>query len=69
MMTEPDFRRKFALYFLDLQEAMDSEGARVAKQAEWERFVEHHLEDGQLPPQARNWKCPRSLKPWQGSGK
>jgi hypothetical protein len=69
MMTEPEFRRKFAYYFLDLQESMVAEGAAVNKQAEWEYFVERHVDEEQVPPGARQWKCPRSLKSWQGSSK
>jgi hypothetical protein len=69
MMTESEFKEKFAYYFLDLDESIRKDGGRVNKFDEWERFVEFHIEEGDLPAEARNWKCPRSLRPWKGSGK
>ena len=61
-LTEAAARRKFAHYFLDLQAAMVAEGGRVSKVAEWERFREKLIEDGQAPADAANWKCPQSLQ-------
>ena len=61
-MNEIKLRTKFAHYFLDLDESIRAEGGRVDKFEEWDRFVEFHIEEGDLPPEARNWKCPRSLR-------
>jgi hypothetical protein len=58
MMTERETRLKFAHYFLHLKESMESEGGKVAKSAEWETFIEHMIEEGDLPAEAANWKCP-----------
>ena len=65
-MTESEFRAKFAYYFLDLRDEQRREGAPIDKHSEWDRFVEFHIEEGDIPEMARNWKCPRSLKPWEG---
>jgi hypothetical protein len=65
MLTEDEFREKFAHYFLDLQESMKAEGGYVNKFTEWEGMVEHSIEEGLVSEEARSWKCPRSLKRWQ----
>ena len=62
MKTEKQARLEFAHYFICLKESMASEGGRVSKSAEWERRVEHWIEEGDAPSDAVNWKCPRSLE-------
>lgn len=62
MKTEAQARKEFAAYFLDLKESMESEGGKVSKSAEWERCIEHWIEEGDAPANATGWKCPRSLK-------
>ena len=61
-LTEQTARAKFAHYFLHLKESMASEGGKVSKSAEWERCIEHWIEEGDAPAEAANWKCPRSLE-------
>ena len=61
-LTEQAARLKFAHYFLHLKESMEAEGGKVSKTAEWETFVEHLIDEGDLPPDAAKWKCPRSLE-------
>jgi hypothetical protein len=60
--TETQVRSKFAAYFLDLQADLARDGVTVNKQSEWEFFIEHCIEEGEVPAEARSWKCPRSLK-------
>ena len=62
MTTELQARKEFAAYFLDLKASMARDGAKVEKFAEWERFIEHQIEEGNFPAEATNWKCPRSLE-------
>lgn len=62
MLTEQAARTKFAHYFLHLKESMESEGGKVSKSAEWETFIGHMIDEGDLPPEATAWKCPRSLE-------
>jgi hypothetical protein len=61
-MNESQGRKKFAAYFLDLKASMAVEGGAVGKSAEWERCIEHWIEEGDAPADAANWKCPRSLE-------
>jgi len=61
-LTEQATRLKFAHYFLHLKESMETEGGKVSKAAEWETFIGHMIEEGDLPPEAAQWKCPRSLE-------
>ncbi len=63
MKTEQQARTEFAAYFLDLQESMECEGAKIEKLWEWETFIQHKIEEGEIPANAITWKCPRSLKP------
>lgn len=60
--TEYTARVTFAHYFLDLQKSMATEGGSVSKAREWETFINHHIEEGNLTVQARNWRCPKSLE-------
>lgn len=60
--TQQQIRIEFAHYFLHLKESMEAEGGKVSKFAEWETFIEHLIEEGDLPPEATSWKCPRSLE-------
>lgn len=60
--TETQARSKFAAYFLDLQADMARDGVIVSKQTEWDFYIEHGIDEGELPTEARSWKCPRSLK-------
>lgn len=62
MMTETQARKKFAAYFLDLKTSMGAEGGKVSKSAEWERCIEHWMDEGDAPAEAKAWKCPRSLE-------
>ena len=62
MMNEAQARKKFAAYFLDLKASMATEGGKVGKFAEWERCIEHWIEEGDAPVEAAGWKCPRSLE-------
>lgn len=65
MMTEKETRKKFALYFPALQAEQVREGAgadSVDKETEWENYVSHLITEGDLPPEAANWRCPRSLR-------
>lgn len=41
---------------------MEAEGGKVSKSAEWERCIEHWIEEGDAPAEAVKWKCPRSLE-------
>ena len=61
-LTEQTARAKFAHYFLHLKESMAAEGGKVSKAAEWERCIEHWIEEGVAPAEAVSWKCPRSLE-------
>jgi len=61
-MTESQAREKFSAYFLDLRDAQRRDGVTVNKQSEWEFFVAAAIDGGDLPEQARYWKCPRTLK-------
>ena len=61
-LTEQAPRLKFAHYFLHLKESMETEGGKVSKTAEWDTFIGHMIEEGDLPPEAAKWKCPRSLE-------
>jgi len=61
-LTEQATRVKFAHYFLHLKESMETEGGKVSKTAEWDTFIGHMIEEGDLPPEAAKWKCPRSLE-------
>lgn len=62
MKTEQQVRREFAAYFLDLKESIESEGGKVAKSDEWGFFIQHLVDNGELPADAVKWKCPRSLE-------
>lgn len=62
MKTEAQVRKDFAAYFLDLKASMEAEGGKVSKSAEWERCIEHWIEEGDAPAEAVSWKCPRSLE-------
>lgn len=62
MKTEQQARKEFAAYFLDLKESMESEGGKVGKTTEWEFFIRHMVDEGELPAEAITWKCPRSLE-------
>jgi hypothetical protein len=64
MKTEAEVRRKFASYFLDLCEenAREGIGATSSKAEEWRFFVDHFISEGQVPPSASRWKCPRNLQ-------
>ncbi len=62
MKTELQARQEFAAYFLDLKASMAREGAKVEKFAEWERFIEHQIDEENFPVEAVSWKCPRSLE-------
>ncbi len=61
-LIEQATRLKFAHYFLHLKESMEAEGGKVSKTAEWETFIGHMIEEGDLPPEGAKWKCPRSLE-------
>ena len=52
MKTEQQARKAFAAYFLDLKASMEKEGGKVEKFAEWERFIEHQIEEGDYPTDA-----------------
>ena len=60
--TQQATRIEFAHYFLHLKESMEAEGGKVSKFAEWENFIGHLIEEGDLPAEASSWKCPRSLE-------
>ena len=62
MKTKEEVRLKFAHYFLDLKAEMQREGGAVNKLDEWARFIEHLIEEGQIPEAAREWRSPRSLE-------
>lgn len=62
MKTEQQARKEFAAYFLDLKRSMEAEGGNVGKSAEWEFFIQHMIDEGDIPAEAINWKCPRSLE-------
>jgi hypothetical protein len=63
MLTEAQTRRKFATYYLDLRDAQKRDGATAPPKAqEWEYFINHLLEESEVPPVATTWKCPRSLE-------
>lgn len=62
LMDEAKARKQFAAYFLDLKEGMAAEGGKVEKFAEWNRCIEHWIEEGLAPAEATTWKCPRSLE-------
>lgn len=59
--TEKQVRKEFAIYFLDLKQSMADEGGKVSKSNEWEFFIQNMIDDGDVPAEAINWKCPRSL--------
>lgn len=61
-MTETQARSKFAAYFLDLQADARAAGVSVNKQHEWSLSIMVWLEEGVVPSNAIQWKCPRSLK-------
>lgn len=62
--TEQATRIEFAHCFLDLQASLkrEGEGAKVDKNQEWETFIAHLIEEGEVPSDATSWKCPRSLE-------
>lgn len=60
-LTQQATRLKFAHYFLHLKESMEAEGGTVSKSTEWESYIAHLIEEGEVPPEAKTWKCPRSL--------
>ena len=63
MRTEQQVRREFAAYFIDLRDAQKKDGAPPpSKSREWEFFINHLLEESEVPPIAVDWKCPRSLE-------
>lgn len=62
MMTEQEARRKFALYFLDLQADARAAGATVNKAQEWMTSILVWMDEGRVPETAIRWKCPRSLR-------
>ena len=62
MKTNPQVRKEFAHYFLDLKESIEREGGKVSKADEWKFFIQHMVDDGDLPAEAIDWACPRSLK-------
>lgn len=64
MKTEAQVRREFASYYLDLCEANAREGigATASKAHEWRVFVDHLASEGQVPPAASRWKCPKNLE-------
>lgn len=62
MKTKEEVRLKFAHYFLDLKAEMQREGGAVSKLDEWARFIEHLIEEGEVPAAAREWCSPRSLE-------
>jgi hypothetical protein len=59
--TEQQARADFAAYFLDLRESMKRDGGTVNKAAEWKTVIGFWIEEGQVPAEAINWKCPRTL--------
>lgn len=63
MRTEEQVRREFAAYYIDLKESQARDGAKPPpKSREWEFFVNHLLEENEVPPVAIMWKCPRNLE-------
>lgn len=62
--TEQEARIEFAHYFLDLEASLkrEGEGAKADKHQEWENFIAHLVEEGDLPAEAKSWTCPRSLE-------
>lgn len=62
MKTREEVRLKFAHYFLDLKAEMRREDASVSKLDEWARFIDHLIEEGDIPEAARSWRSPRSLE-------
>lgn len=58
-MTEAQTRDKFNAYYADLRDSNRAEGATVNRAREWEFFVAHLIEEGELSEEARKWKCPR----------
>ena len=61
LKNEVQARQEFATYFIDLRNSISSEGGKVNKYTEWEFFIKHMIDEGELPSEAINWKCPRSL--------
>lgn len=59
-MDKQQARYHFNAYFYDLKREQERDGAVVDRRAEWERFVEFHIEEGDLPDSAASWPCPRS---------
>ena len=53
-LTEQTACIKFAHYFLHLKESMAAEGGKVSKSTEWERCIEHRIEEGEAPAEAAN---------------
>jgi len=58
-MTREQTAAKFNVYFDDLRAENERDGARVSRRDEWTRFVEHAIDQGDLPASAVNWACPR----------
>lgn len=61
MKTNAQVRKEFAYYFLDLKETNEREGCKVSKSDEWRFFIQHMVDEGDLPAEAIDWPCPRSL--------
>jgi hypothetical protein len=59
MKTQDQARSEFLAYFHDLQADAARDEYKVCRQAEWEFFTNHGIEEGHLPEAAREWPCPR----------
>lgn len=62
MKSKEEAHARFRDYFLDLREDAVRGGYRVDRCDEWERFVKKGVDEGEYPPDAVQWKCPRSFK-------
>jgi len=62
-LTEARAREEFIVHFLDLKAAMDAEGERVDKRAEWQAFLILKIKDRHLHSDAIHWACPPCRPP------
>lgn len=58
-MSKATARDRFIVYFAELKLENERDGGGVNRYREWKFFLNHHIEEGDLPEFSREWACPR----------
>lgn len=54
--TEKEIRREFGSHYLALLKTPERRNSDMSMEIEWDKFIKQHIERGELPASAGNWK-------------